>query len=295
MMTAETIAKTLGGRRVGTGWMTRCPAHDDREPSLSISDSDNGKVLVRCHAGCDQVQVIAELRLRGLWYERSIRTPLYSRPISPCTLSAESEPAVNRRRARTLWQESKPIVGTIAESYLAKRGVLHVSGKIDPSVIRFHPSCPYGRSRYPCLLALMSDVLTNEPRAILRTALTTAGEKIGRMALGPKSGTAIKLTPDSDVTLGLVVGEGLETVLSAMQLGFSPAWALGDAGNLRQFPVLSGIECLTIIVDNDASGTGQRVALECSRRWTSAGRDVFRIIPDRCGDDLNDIVKRAVA
>ena len=63
------------------------------------------------------------------------------------------------------------------------------------------------------------------------------------------------------MTLGLAVGEGLETVLSAMKLGFSPAWALGDASNLRQFPVLSGIESLTIIVDNDKSGTGQRLSL----------------------------------
>jgi hypothetical protein len=292
-MNAENVAKGLGGRKAGGGWVARCPAHDDREPSLSISDSDNGKVLVRCHAGCDQVQVIAELRLRGLWYERIIRTPLYSWPTS-LSLSAEREPAVNRRRARALWQDSKPIVATIAESYLAKRGVLHVSSKIDATVLRFHPSCPYGRSRYPCLLALMSDVRTNEPRAILRTALTTAGEKIGRMALGPKSGTAIKLTADSDVALGLAVGEGLETVLSAMRLGFSPAWALGDAGNVRHFAVLSGIECLTIIVDNDESGTGQRAALECSNRWTNTGREVFRIIPDRCGDDFNDIVQRTV-
>jgi putative DNA primase/helicase len=79
-----------------------------------------------------------------------------------------------------------------------------------------------------------------------------------------------------------------------MRLGFSPAWALGDAGNLRQFPVLSGIECLTIIVDNDASGTGQRAALECSSRWTIAGREVFRVIPDRSGDDMNDVVERTV-
>jgi hypothetical protein len=47
-----------------------------------------------------------------------------------------------------------------------------------------------------------------------------------------------------------------------MQLSFTPAWALGDAGNVRAFPVLSGIECLTIVVDNDEGGTGQRAAPE---------------------------------
>jgi putative DNA primase/helicase len=60
-MTAETIARALGGRKAGQGWIAHCPAHDDRQPSLSIRDVD-GKVLVRCHAGCDQRDVIAALK-----------------------------------------------------------------------------------------------------------------------------------------------------------------------------------------------------------------------------------------
>ena len=69
MAAAETIAKALGGRKAGGGWMARCPAHDDRTPSLSIGDAGDGKVLVRCHAGCDQERVISALRSRGLWPE----------------------------------------------------------------------------------------------------------------------------------------------------------------------------------------------------------------------------------
>ena len=66
-MKAETIGRLLGGRQAGGTWMARCPAHEDREPSLSISAGKDGKVLVRCHAGCDQRDVIAALRQRGLW------------------------------------------------------------------------------------------------------------------------------------------------------------------------------------------------------------------------------------
>jgi putative DNA primase/helicase len=73
MASAETIAKALCGRKAGSGWAARCPAHDDREPSLSIRHGDNGKVLIRCHAGCDQGRVIAALRSRGLWDERGQR------------------------------------------------------------------------------------------------------------------------------------------------------------------------------------------------------------------------------
>jgi putative DNA primase/helicase len=42
-MTAETIAKALGGHRAGATWMARCPVHDDCEPSLSISSGKDGK------------------------------------------------------------------------------------------------------------------------------------------------------------------------------------------------------------------------------------------------------------
>jgi putative DNA primase/helicase len=66
---AETIAAALGGRKAGGAWMARCPAYDDRKPSLSIRDGDDGRVLVCCHAGCEQERVIAALRSRGLWEE----------------------------------------------------------------------------------------------------------------------------------------------------------------------------------------------------------------------------------
>ncbi|GEM_PF-476824 len=63
---AAEIAEALGGKSNGRGWMACCPAHDDRNPSLSISQGDNGP-LVHCHAGCDQQAVIDALRARGLW------------------------------------------------------------------------------------------------------------------------------------------------------------------------------------------------------------------------------------
>ena len=66
-MTAAEIAQALGGRKISGTWMVCCPVHDDRTPSLSINSGNDGKVLVHCHAGCDQRDVIAILRRRGLW------------------------------------------------------------------------------------------------------------------------------------------------------------------------------------------------------------------------------------
>ena len=39
------------------GWQTHCPAHGDEHPSLSLTEGEDGKVLVHCHAGCDQAEV----------------------------------------------------------------------------------------------------------------------------------------------------------------------------------------------------------------------------------------------
>ena len=47
--------------------LTHCPAHDDRKPSLSATEADDGKALVKCHAGCSQDAVIAALVDLGLW------------------------------------------------------------------------------------------------------------------------------------------------------------------------------------------------------------------------------------
>lgn len=65
-MTIDSIARALNARRSGAGWIAKCPAHDDKNPSLSIRDAD-GKVLLHCHAGCTQGDVIDALKAHGVW------------------------------------------------------------------------------------------------------------------------------------------------------------------------------------------------------------------------------------
>jgi hypothetical protein len=106
------------------------------------------------------------------------------------------------------------------------------------------------------------------------------------------------LWPDEDVTEGLVIGEGVETVLAAATKQthrntlLQPAWACGCADNLRNFPVLPGIQHLTILADNDESGAGQAAACACAERWSEEGRDVEVLTPDQCGSDFNDLIVR---
>ncbi len=64
---SEELTRALGGRRSASGWLAHCPGHDDRNPSLSVKEGGSGKVLVKCHAGCSNAEVIAALRQLDLW------------------------------------------------------------------------------------------------------------------------------------------------------------------------------------------------------------------------------------
>lgn len=47
-------------RQVGPGrWTARCPSHDDKSPSLSIRETDDGTILIKCFAGCGAADVVA--------------------------------------------------------------------------------------------------------------------------------------------------------------------------------------------------------------------------------------------
>ena len=141
------------------------------------------------------------------------------------------------------------------------------------------------------MVALVRDVITDEPTGIHRTALSADGSKIGRKALGLKGGGAIKLSPLMGAGSELLIGEGIETTLSASILGFgSPAWSVIDAGEMSRFPALPGISRLTIAVDHDVKGAGEKAAAETKARWEAAGLRVRTAMPSTPGEDFNDVL-----
>ena len=62
MTTLQTLIEGLGAQRQGAAFMARCPAHDDRNPSLSLTEK-NGSVLFKFHAGCPQEAVMEASRI----------------------------------------------------------------------------------------------------------------------------------------------------------------------------------------------------------------------------------------
>ena len=64
-MSIETLVSRLDGiKETGPGrYLSRCPAHDDRSPSLAIKDGDGGRVLLHCFAGCETEDVLSAIGL----------------------------------------------------------------------------------------------------------------------------------------------------------------------------------------------------------------------------------------
>jgi hypothetical protein len=65
----ENVINQLTQRRCdpaknGNGWKALCPAHDDQKPSLSVSESDDGKVLICCHVGCTNQAIVDSMGLK---------------------------------------------------------------------------------------------------------------------------------------------------------------------------------------------------------------------------------------
>ena len=285
-MTAETIAKALGGRKAGSGWTARCPAHDDRTPSLSIRDADDNKVLVRCHAGCDQERVIAALRARGLWAENGPRSLSRMARRTPVERKPDQDDARRSEAALAIWQSAKPAQGTPVETYLASRGI----DLPPPDALRFHAGLKHPSGGiWPAMVALVTNGADGTPLAIHRTFLARDGGGKApvdpqKMMLGPCRGGAVRLADPGDV---LMVGEGIETCLAAMQATGHPAWAALSTSGLRALDLPNDVRDVIVLADGDDAG--EAAARDCAWRWKREGRRV-RIARPPQGMDFNDML-----
>jgi hypothetical protein len=146
------------------------------------------------------------------------------------------------------------------------------------------------------MVALVRNIVSNEPQAVHRTALDLSGNKVtiggrDRMALGPIGGGAVKLTADENVTIAIGIGEGIESTLSLARIPewqSSPVWSLLNDKGVANFPLLAGIETLVVAVDHDDAG--EKAALAVARRWRAAAREVLLFEAVQPDSDLNDVI-----
>jgi hypothetical protein len=290
-MNLREAARRLGGEVIGSQISCPGPGHGPKDRSLSVR-FERGTFVVHSFAGDDwrtcRDYVVTMLGIQEV--ERPAPTP------RPRVVEPSFTDATKVDRALALWAAGTPPRGTLVEAYLAGRGIELDAYLASGAVLRFLERCPFGRQTRPAMLGLFRDVKTDEPCGISRLALTAHGAKdrdINRMFAGQVGGAAIKIDPNELVEYGLSIGEGVETCLSVRQDGHKPVWALGSATAIARFPVLAGVEALTIWADNDENGVGQRAAELCADRWSLEGAEVRVITPKRRGADFNDIARGA--
>jgi hypothetical protein len=139
------------------------------------------------------------------------------------------------------------------------------------------------------MVALVTRGVDGVPVAIHCTFIARDGVRKApidpsRMMLGPCAGGAVRLAPAGDV---LMVGEGIETCLAAMQATGNPAWAALSTSGLRTLDLPDHIRDVIVLADGD--DPGEAAACDCARRWKGEGRRVRIARPPR-GMDFNDML-----
>jgi hypothetical protein len=140
------------------------------------------------------------------------------------------------------------------------------------------------------MVALVTGGTDAKPIAIHRTFLARNGNGKApvdqtKMMLGPCRGGVVRLGQCGDV---LMVGEGIETCLAAMQATGHAAWAALSTSGLRTLDLPRGARDVIVLADGDEPG--EAAAQDCARRWTREGRRV-RIARPPQGMDFNDLLK----
>lgn len=311
MTIAASIARFYGQgkeQRNGAGYLTMCPSHgNSNTPALSVKDSGDQDVDVYCHAGCDWKDIKDRFRQDGLlpeWKpERTHKqhgnsTKRMEKPTEP------EPPSQPPEKESFVWKQA------------GKEGLEHAKKYLEGRAITIDlPVCLRWNSYV--------DKKTNEPANIIVAAASKPSDtavyavqrlfidletykKIGAKMHGPCEGRGVWFNRKGDTT-EILIGEGIETVLSAMQAtGKNGVAALSTSG-MKALEIPDNTETIYILVDSDpvrdneaASQPGQKAAYTAAQQFVESrdGRKAYLVSPDdTCFSDnpnkidFNDLLK----
>ncbi len=282
-MRAAGIAARIGAEPQGDSWRCDCPCGCGY--GLSFRDGANGHLLAFCFGGCKFDQILPALIEFGLFDDDDGDGLRVSRSVAVCQRDDAQRIALARRIYSSGIQDQRIAV------YLRSRGIRLIS-----SILRFAEQAPHRLgARLPAMLAPIADV-DGEQIGVHLTYLRHDGggkaeltKEYQRECRGVIRGGAIRLAAH-DPGSELVVGEGVESTFSAMQIFGLAGWSAVYAGGLKTIELPSSVRRIVIAADNDLSGVGQRNTLAAYDRWTAEGRSVRIVAPPDVGDDFNDVL-----
>ena len=202
-------------------------------------------------------------------------------------------PRGSPQSARRLYAMSRPITGTLAQTYLHSRGIVTVP---DGDPLRFHPRCYYRPDEHsptetlPALIAAVTDhdgTITGAHRTWLdRSGHDKAPIASPRRAMGHLLGHGVRFGVADDV---MAAGEGIETMLSLrMIVPTLPMVAALSANHLAALLLSPTLRRLYVARDAESAGDAAMASL-CNRA-EAAGIEPFVLSP--CFDDFNEDLRR---
>jgi hypothetical protein len=285
MSMAQKIAAMLGGvRRDGRGWRCRCPLHGGC--SLVVADGREGRLLVRCWGGCcDPRAILTELYRLGL-----LDAAAGGSAVKLETRSNERDRHDVTRHlaiAQRIWDSAEDAKATPVVPYLTGRGIT----KPPPPSLRWAPSLKRPDGTFgPAMVGVVEHVnrgITGIHRTWLMRDAAGVWRRRDRASLGPIGGGAVQLAPASET---LMVAEGTETCLAAMQATTQPGWAALSTAGMVALLLPPIVRTVIILADHDVTGAGERAARTAAARWLAEGRRVRIAMPPVPGTDMADVL-----
>lgn len=287
MTEAQRITAALQGRWHGRYGLARCPAHGDRNPSLSLSDGAGGRLLARCMTGCDFLSILDALRSLGIIEGRGSVPQTDPAEMARYEADQRREAEKRERQAQTVWAEALPVHGSLAETYLRGRGITCDL----PDILRFHPACWHpSAQRLPAMIAKVDGTARF---AVHRTYLRPdrsgkAEAEPAKAMLGTTAGGAVRIAGGPDA---LAVAEGVESALSLLcgpLRGAVSVWAALSTSGMAglRLPATPG----KLIVATDGDAPGQAAGAKLADRAAALGWAVT-LFPAPDGRDWNDVIR----
>jgi len=298
---AQKIAEALKGKPTRNGYMCCCPAHDDRTPSLSVKESDDGNVLLHCFAGCQFVEIISELKNMGLWPDWKEKDDSYNykfrnrtdmpdpgklrdgvKPVSILTPKGylkkkeKREHSYTMEDVLTLWcaciDDTQPI-----HEYMKSRGISDVA----PYMAKYHPT-----------KNMMVNPILGSDGSIIglhRTFLSPDHEGKRKKIFGNALNGYIEVAKgDDEMSSDIAISEGIENGAAWHAVTGMHSISSVFSGNLRNIdntilPIFT--RNIHLIEDHDLEDkqgkiNSMRMYDEAVAKWLSMGYNVYRHHPD---------------
>jgi putative DNA primase/helicase len=274
-----------------------CPACGGSD-RFRFSDKGYGRWYCRgCGTGGDGIHLVMKIKGIGLGEALTLVEGIVGAP----TRSVYKDDDRPKRDPLKSWREASPLFATgTVPTYLKTRGIELT--EVEALSLRFHPALYHWctATRWPAMVACVRRADGTEITSH-QTFLDLDGRNkapLEKTRLFP-AGTA----PEGGVWFGvanpeheLIVGEGIESTLSAMRLyGLEAGVAALSEGGIRRLVLPEGARRVRVFADHDELGQGLVAAYEARRRWKGEGRIVAISHANLIGEDANDVWLRRIA